>query len=323
MDQADRARHTADEANEAKSAFLANMSHEIRTPMNAIMGHVQVLQDETPLDAEQHARSLASIHDNGAILLRLIDDILDLSKAEAGRMELQSVEFDLNRLIGSLQTLFEVRCRQRGLQLRIERGTILGWVRGDETKLRQVLVNLLGNAVKFTDEGEVVLSVSGDEEFFFEVCDTGPGIAAEQQVAIFQPFQQGVSGLARGGTGLGLAIAQRHVDLMGGRLKVTSTLGEGACFNFRIPLENTSSTVDPGESDDDIETFDGLTLPSALRIRLREAAQMQNVTDVKRCLDEMKHLGKREARLADSLMGAVKRFDLTPLLKALEMTEDG
>jgi len=323
--EAERARRAADAANQAKSAFLANMSHEIRTPMNAIMGHAQVLRDEPALGEEQRHRSVEAICEHGGHLLGLIDDILDLSKAEAGRMELQPVDFDLGQVIDSLQVLFEVRCRQRGLQLRIEREEgEAGVVRGDESKLRQVLVNLLGNAVKFTDEGEVVLRVSNcGGEYGFEVCDTGPGIEPEQQEAMFQPFRQGSSGLARGGTGLGLSIAQRHVALMGGRLEVVSSPGPGACFSFRIPLEKVAPAPARAASPQGIAAFEGLVLPPALRSRLRQAVRMHNVTEVKRCLEDMQRLGEREARLADALTGAVNRFDLSPVIKALEATVDG
>ena len=319
-----RARQAADAANEAKSEFLANMSHEIRTPMNAIMGHAQVLRDEG-LDEEQRLRSAAAVYDHGGILLGMIDDILDLSKAEAGRMELQSVDFDLGQLVDSLELLFEVRCRQKGLQLRIEREGAAGAVSGDATKLRQVLVNLLGNAVKFTDEGEVVLLVSkcGGGEYRFEVSDTGPGIVPEFQAAMFQPFRQGSSGLASGGTGLGLSIAQRHVALMGGSLEVTSAPGEGACFSFQVALEPVSPAPAPARSREEAAPAAGMALPAALRRRLLQAAQMHNVTEVKRCLDDMQRLGEREARLAETLAGAVQRFDLTPVLEALEGTVDG
>ncbi|MBT3341529.1 MAG: hypothetical protein HN712_27160 [Gemmatimonadetes bacterium] len=320
--ESERARKAADVANEAKSAFLANMSHEIRTPMNAIMGHAQVLEDETELDGAQRQRSVTSIRENGTILLSLIDDILDLSKSEAGRMELQNDDFDLASMIDNLRDLFEARCRQKDLSLRIECEGEMSAVVGDETKLRQVLVNLLGNAVKFTDEGEVVLLVStlaGDCRF--EVSDSGPGIALEFQEDMFQPFQQGPSGLLSGGTGLGLAIAQRHVILMGGRLDVVSALGQGACISFQIPLPQTErkATLEP----DALADPGIVVLPADLRDRLQEAAQMQNVTEVKRCLAEMRNLGERESRLSDSLMVAVRRFDMAPLFDALEKTEDG
>jgi len=322
--EARRARQAADAANEAKSAFLANMSHEIRTPMNAIMGHAQVLRDESSLDEEQQRRSVAAICDHGGLLLGLVDDILDLSKSEAGRMELQPVDFDLGEVIDSLQVLFEMRCRQRGLQLRVEREGEAGGVRGDESKLRQVLVNLLGNAVKFTDEGEVVLRVANrGGEYSFEVCDTGPGIAPGQQEAMFEPFRQGSSGMARGGTGLGLSISQRHAALMGGHLEVAPSPGGGACFSFCIPLERSEPAAARTASTRDLAVFGGLALPPALRSRLRRAAQMHNVTEVKRCLEDMQRLGEHEARLADALTGAVNRFDLAPVTEALEVTVDG
>ena len=322
--EAERAREAADEANQAKSAFLANMSHEIRTPMNSILGHAQMLRDEPLTDEEQHHGANA-ICDSGNILLRLIDDILDLSKVEAGRMDLHLVEFDLGHLIGGLQTLFEVRSRQKGLKLRIERDLDMGVVRGDETKLRQVLVNLLGNAVKFTDEGEVVLRVVNcGQEFAFEVSDSGPGIASELRDAAFEPFQQGASGLARGGTGLGLAIAQRHVTLMGGRLELVSPPGGGACFSFSVRLETVDTVPEPAAAANaaEVASFEGLALPPELRGRLREAAQMHNVTEVKRCLEELTGLGARQAQLAEALAPAVQRFDLAPVIEALEATVD-
>ncbi len=318
-----QARQAADAANEAKSEFLANISHEIRTPMNAIMGHAQVMRDEPALDEEQRHRSVVSIYESGGHLLGLINDILDVSKSEAGRMELQTVDFDLGQLVDSLQLLFEVRCRQKGLQLRIVREGEAGLVRGDEAKLRQVLVNLLGNAVKFTDVGEAVLLVSNnDGECHFEVSDTGRGIEPEFQQTVFQPFRQGPSGLASGGTGLGLVIAQRHVALMGGRLALSSAAGEGACFSFQIPLARVAPARLPEASLDEAPPAAGLALPSSLRSRLLQAVQMHNVTEVKRCLEEMRRLGEREAQLADRLDGAVRRFDLSPLIEALEATVD-
>ncbi len=319
--ESERARRLADEANEAKSAFLANMSHEIRTPMNAIMGHAQMLRGHRELDAEQHERSIAAICDHGDILLSLIDDVLDLSKSEAGRMELQTTDFDLGQLLDGLLQLFEVRCRQKDLRLRFERQGDIGVVHGDETKLRQTLINLLGNAVKFTDAGEVSLLVEASESGCrFDVRDTGPGIAPEQQVPIFQPFQQGASGLARGGTGLGLAIAQRHVDLMCGQLRVVSIPGEGTSFSFHVPLQAVAPSA--GTARPDVIRVEGLALPAGLRRRMRNAAQMHNVTEVKRCMAELQRLGDGEARLAGALADAVKRFDLASVLEALEGIDD-
>lgn len=320
--EAERARLAADIANEAKSEFLANISHEIRTPMNAIMGHAQVLESHASLDEAQRLRSVHAIHEYGAILLTMIDDILDLSKSEAGRMELQLVTFDLGGLIDSLQALFDVRCRQKGLRLVVRREGEVGLVSGDETKLRQVLMNLLGNAVKFTDEGEVLLLVTAcGPEYRFEVADTGPGISSDFIEAAFHPFRQGASGLSKGGTGLGLAIAQRHVQLMGGRLEVASDPGDGACFSFRIPLAPRRSV--PIEKSDTVGALiHQVSLPPKLLRRMREAVHMHNVTEVKRCLTELRELGDGERELADSWSSALQRFDLQTLIEALENIDD-
>ncbi|MFH1572270.1 MAG: LamG-like jellyroll fold domain-containing protein, partial [Gemmatimonadota bacterium] len=298
--EAERARQAADAASAAKSVFLTHVSHEIRTPLNAILGHAQVLRDRSSVsDADR--RSLESICQHGGQLLQLLNEVLDLSKVEAGRLELQADDFDLGQLVDGLAALFELRCRQKGLQFRVEADAGLGAVRGDAGKLRQVLVNLLGNAVKFTDAGEVVLAVSRHgRDHVFEVRDTGPGIAPEQRETIFQPFQQGPQGLAAGGTGLGLAIARRHAELMGGRLELASAPGRGACFTFRVPLEETAvrtgragTPAAPGAGAA-AESFAGMALPAALRSRLREAAQMHNVTEVKLCLEQLQGLGERE-----------------------------
>jgi signal transduction histidine kinase len=191
-EEAHRARQLADAANKAKSAFLANMSHEIRTPMNAILGYAQILRGQTVLPPEQQQRAVEAIYTSGDHLLKLINNVLDLSKIEAGRMEVQEVDFDLAQLVEELDTMFQVRCQQQGLSWHVEQEGEHWQVRGDENKLRQVLVNLLGNAVKFTGEGDVTLQVRAAEGMYhFAVQDTGPGIDLKQQDAMFNPFQQG------------------------------------------------------------------------------------------------------------------------------------
>ncbi|HEY5753576.1 MAG TPA: CHASE domain-containing protein [Chthoniobacterales bacterium] len=228
-------------ANKAKSVFLANMSHEIRTPLNAILGYSQILQRDAALAPFQRD-AVATIASSGQHLLHLVNEILDLSKIEADRMELQPDKFDLLSLTRELAAMFQQRCEEKGLGLRIE---WLGneerrMVEGDEGKLRQVLINLLGNAVKFTDEGHVSLRVTPEPEnrCRFEVEDTGIGVPPGMAMAIFEPFQQGaIKGQSqRGGTGLGLAIASRQVELMGGKVELRSESGKGSTFFFTIPL---------------------------------------------------------------------------------------
>ena len=233
-----RAEDTAASASRAKSAFLAHMSHEIRTPLNAILGYAQILRRDRSLQPRQK-EAIETIASSGNHLFNLIDEVLDLSKIEAGRMELQCADFDLLELISRMEGMFRHRCEQKRLRLVVEPPpTPPRIVQGDEGKLRQVLINLLGNAAKFTSRGEVRLRVTrapGDA-YCFEVADTGIGITAEEQAEIFQPFQQGHSGAIKGGTGLGLAISDRYIQLMGGRLQAESVPNRGARFFFTLVL---------------------------------------------------------------------------------------
>ena len=234
----EKAKEGAEAASQAKSFFLANMSHEIRTPMNAILGYAQILRRSPRLPPE-HAQAMETIQQSGDHLLELINDVLDLSKIEAGRMELEEEDFGLGELLRTLGMMFELHGREKGLGWRLEGvGEEPLPVRGDEAKLRQVLVNLLGNAVKFTPEGEVGLRLDRlpEERYRFAVHDTGPGLAEEDRIRLFQPFQQGAAGQRQGGTGLGLALARRQVELMGGELEVDSVPGRGSLFSFTLRL---------------------------------------------------------------------------------------
>jgi signal transduction histidine kinase/CheY-like chemotaxis protein len=231
-------------ASKTKSEFLANMSHEIRTPMNSILGYSQILQRDAELTPFQRD-ALATISSSCDHLLNLINNILDLSKIDAGRMDLTISEFDVTALTYEVTALFQNECEEKRIGLRTigpQTDTNV-FVKGDEGKLRQVLINLLGNAVKFTAIGRVTLRVSVDEKrhWQFEIEDTGPGIPLDLQERVFEPFQQGPNAQHSGGSGLGLAIAQRQVKIMGGTLRVRSTPGEGAAFFFGLDLPPAST----------------------------------------------------------------------------------
>ena len=238
----------AETANRAKSAFLANMSHEIRTPLNAIIGYSQLLTRHDALDVFQRD-AVQTIAASSRHLLHVINEILDLSKIDAGRMDVVRAEFDLTALIQEMAVMFQPLCDDKHLSLRIEglrAGEAIPLV-GDAPKLRQVLINLLGNAVKFTKDGLILVRVQQEDgRWRFDVVDSGPGIAQEIRGRVFEPFLQGLGGSETGGTGLGLAIARRHVELMGGSLGVESMPGHGSRFYFTLDLP-TSAT--PFESD--------------------------------------------------------------------------
>ena len=245
-----RMKEEAEAANHAKSTFLANMSHEIRTPLNAILGYAQILQSDPRL-YDDHLSAIRAIERGGDHLLSIINDILDLSKIEAGRQELTMGDFDLEQMVESLSSIFSLRCEQQGLNWQVTIELAQSQVQGDMNKLQQVLVNLLANAVRFTEAGQVRLHIKNlaENRYSFEVSDTGRGIATAQQQIIFEPFQQEDETDPKGGTGLGLAIAHRHVELMGGRLQLDSTPGEGTRFFFELDLAAADGEIEESTSE--------------------------------------------------------------------------
>lgn len=237
-----RAKEDADSANRAKSVFLANMSHEIRTPLNAILGYARLLKRETSLLPDQQ-RKVSTIVTSGDHLLTVLNNVLEMSKIEAGRTAIVREAFQLRRLLDQVESMFQGLCRSKGLRLSMTVDAGLPEVvLGDAPKIRQVLINLLGNAVKFTQHGTIDLGATsqaladGTQRIILEVTDTGPGIEPEQLSRIFDPFEQTKEGTRHGGAGLGLAISRDFARLMGGELSATSTPLVGSVFRFTFGI---------------------------------------------------------------------------------------
>ncbi|HEY9665829.1 MAG TPA: ATP-binding protein, partial [Coleofasciculaceae cyanobacterium] len=247
-----RAEEAAEAANHAKSEFLANMSHELRTPLNGILGYAQIFKKYKNL-TDQQKNGIGIIHQCGEHLLMLINDILDLSKIEARKMELYPKEFYFPEFINGIYEICCIRAEQKGIKLIYETFSPLPKaIRADEKRLRQVLINLLGNAIKFTEKGYVTFKVGyHDEKLRFQVEDTGIGIAPEQLEEIFLPFQQvGEKSRKMEGTGLGLSISRQLVEMMGGEIKVKSILGQGSVFWLDLDLPEVAQQVNLAKLDE-------------------------------------------------------------------------
>ena len=233
-------REQAQNASKAKSDFLANMSHELRTPLNAILGYSEMLIEEAEDDElETYASDLAKIQSSGEHLLTLINDILDLSKIEAGKMELHVEEFEFEKHLNQIEATAKPLVEKNGNKFILENNVSIKSLKNDQTKLRQILFNMLSNAAKFTKEGTVTLSISAiEKDIKFAVTDTGIGMNEKQLGKVFDEFTQAEASTAKdyGGTGLGLPISKKMTELMGGKMEVESEEGKGTTFSITIPL---------------------------------------------------------------------------------------
>jgi PAS domain S-box-containing protein len=271
-----QAKEAAEEANRAKSEFLANMSHEIRTPLNGVLGMLQLLES-TPLDGEQ-SEYVATARESGQGLLALIGDILDFSKIEAGKVDIGRQAFDPAGIVDSVTRMFQEPARTKGVALSV-RTDLPASVLGDPGRLRQILFNLAGNAVKFTDQGRVDIrawTLEAEEalpmRLFFRIRDTGVGIEPDRLEAVFEPFAQADGSHARRfqGTGLGLAIVKRLVDLMGGDIELESTPGQGTCATFSIAVEAAGAAGAVRTPPQGREAAAGQGMPQGLTILVAE-----------------------------------------------------
>jgi predicted ATPase/signal transduction histidine kinase/CheY-like chemotaxis protein len=265
------AKEEAEAANKAKSTFLANMSHELRTPLNIILGYSQLMQRDPEVTPEKQ-ESLDTINRSGEHLLELINDVLELTKIESGYNALDETDFDLHELLYSLESMFGIKAKAKGLEFKVILAkAVPHYLYADQRKLRQIIFNLLSNAVKFTAAGQITVNIDhktnekGLPSLYVEVADSGPGIAAEEMDALFEPFEQTEAGLrSQEGTGLGLPLSRRFVKLMGGNLSVDSEPGRGSVFKFDILAPEGQAVVSRKEERQVTGLEAGQTVPNIL-----------------------------------------------------------
>lgn len=315
------AMETAKSANRAKSEFLANMSHELRTPLNAILGFSEMLQGDQSLNQDQ-VKTMDIINRNGQHLLSLINDVLDMAKIEAGRMSVNNEAFSITQLVANLESMFTLEAQNKGVALLVETVDIPASVQGDERKLKQVLINLLSNGIKFTDTGSVTLKLlcrpAGGRfaaRLEISVIDTGIGVPKDQLEHIMKAFEQVDQGGPRGGTGLGLTISRELVALMGGALTFESTLGEGSHVQVNLPVMVLApQDVEAHKPPTTLENSAGI-FPADLTAKLVDAAEHGYVRELLGLLDQAATYNKHAA---DHLRALAEAYQYDALLEHLD-----
>lgn len=328
---AERAREDAEKANVAKSQFLSNMSHELRTPLNGVLGYTQVLQNASDLQ-DKYKGSLKGIMNCGEHLLTVINDILDISKIEAGKLDLVYDEVDVLKVVSDTEDILRYKALEKGLSLNHSlEAEIPQSIKSDPTKLRQILVNLVGNAVKYTASGgvELKLEKSGDM-IKFSVIDTGIGIPKDKQSHVFEAFRQDEGGRQEGGTGLGLAICVKLVEAFGGEIGLESEEGKGSTFWFTHPASfdgakvklqekvETSESSEPVSSEESLEIiWQELTLDEEWLKDLADAADLGDFSELESLANE---LGDKadEVKLKDLILDKANAFDFSGVQQLIE-----
>lgn len=320
----------ADESSQSKSLFLANMSHEIRTPMNAIVGFTDLLEDDRT-DPEKHREHVRTIRRNTKHLLSLINDVLDISKVEAGKLDVERIPTDVGRIVHDVRELFQQKAEQKHIELKVEIAkSVPAWVESDPTRLRQIVANLVSNAVKFTDVGTVRMTARYSAgEIWMTVHDTGPGMPRDVQKNLFRAFSQADASVTRthGGTGLGLKISRDLAVLMNGDLSVESKVGEGTTFLLRIPAVAVGNDESGEENEEPVDPIalegvrvllveDGEDNAKLARFCLtREGVEVERVENGQEALDRVSSDEDFDLILMDIQMPIMDGYEATRRLR--------